>query len=88
MVPRPGRVGEFTQPSLGLFSHVRIVPDTEVHYNIALFPQVSKDEPVALPENLNELPPADPALYGAPPAPRTVEEALLQRLEKFQVINL
>ena len=48
---------------------------------------MSKDEPVPLPENLNELPPADPALYGAPPPPKSVEEALLQRLEKFQVIN-
>ena len=41
---------------------------------------------MALPENLNELPPADPSLYGAPPPPKTVEEALLQRLEKFQVV--
>ena len=50
-----------------------------------LIPQVSKDEPVQLPDNLGELPPADPALYGAPPPPTSVEEALLQRLEKFQV---
>ena len=60
---------------------------SKVIYNTVLLPQVSKDEPVPLPENLNELPPADPALYGAPPPPKSVEEALLQRLEKFQVIN-
>jgi coiled-coil and C2 domain-containing protein 1 len=46
--------------------------------------QISKDEPIEMPENLNDLPPADPALFGAPPPPKTTEEALTQRLEKFR----
>lgn len=37
-----------------------------------------------MPENIEDIPPPDPALFGAPPAPSTIEEALQQRLEKYK----
>ncbi len=46
--------------------------------------QFSRDDPLQLPDNPEDLPPADPALFGAPPPPRTVEEALSQRLAKYR----
>ena len=46
--------------------------------------QFSRDDPIQLPENPEDLPPADPATFGAPPPPATVEEALAQRLAKYR----
>ena len=45
--------------------------------------QFSRDEPIQLPTNVEDIPPPDPAAFGAPPPPKTVEEALKQRLEKY-----
>ena len=46
--------------------------------------QFSRDDPIQMPENPEDLPPADPAVYGAPPPPKTVMEALEQRLAKYK----
>ena len=48
--------------------------------------QFSRDDPLALPPNPEAIPPSasDPAAYGAPPPPATVEEALRQRLERYR----
>ena len=44
----------------------------------------SRDDPIQMPENPDELPPPDPAVFGAPPPPATVAEALQQRLTKYR----
>ena len=46
--------------------------------------QFSRDDPIQMPENPEDLPPVDPSVYGAPPPPRTVQEALEQRLAKYR----
>ena len=46
--------------------------------------QFSRDEPIAMPENVEDIPPPDPAMFGAPPPPSSVEEALNQRLAKYR----
>ncbi len=46
--------------------------------------QFSRDDPIRLPDNPEDIPPADPALFGAPPPPKTVSEALEQRLLKYR----
>ena len=42
--------------------------------------QISRDEPIQMPEKESDIPPPDPAMFGAPPPPKTVLEALNQRL--------
>jgi hypothetical protein len=37
-----------------------------------------------MPDNMDDIPPPDPALFGAPPPPSTIEEALQQRLDKYK----
>jgi len=44
----------------------------------------SRDDPIQIPDNPDELPPPDPAVFGAPPPPTSVEEALQQRLTKYR----
>ena len=44
----------------------------------------SRDDPIDLPENPEDIPPADPKVFGAPPAANTIEEALRQRLAKYK----
>lgn len=44
----------------------------------------SRDDPIQLPENIEDIPPANPEVFGAPPAPQTAAEALKQRLEKYR----
>jgi hypothetical protein len=44
----------------------------------------SRDDPIQMPENPEDIPPPDPAVFGAPPPPATVEEALQQRLAKYR----
>ena len=44
----------------------------------------SRDDPIDLPENPEDIPPPDPKLFGAPPPANTTEEALLQRLAKYR----
>ncbi len=47
--------------------------------------QFSRDDPISLPENPEEIPAADPAaVFGAPPPPGSVKEALEQRLAKYR----
>ena len=44
----------------------------------------SRDDPIDIPENPEDIPPPDPKLFGAPPPANTTEEALLQRLAKYR----
>ena len=44
----------------------------------------SRDDPIQLPENPEDIPAPDPSVFGAPPPPATVEEALQQRLAKYR----
>ncbi len=44
----------------------------------------SRDDPIVMPENPDDIPPANRDVYGAPPPPKTAEEALRQRLEKYR----
>ena len=44
----------------------------------------SRDDPIQIPDNPEDIPPPDPSLFGAPPPPATVEEALQQRLAKYR----
>ena len=44
--------------------------------------QFSRDDPIQVPENEADIPPADNKTFGAPPPPNTVMEALTQRLER------
>ena len=44
----------------------------------------SRDDPIQLPENLEDLPKADATTFGAPPPPATVMEALDQRLKRYR----
>ena len=44
----------------------------------------SRDDPIDLPENPEDIPPADPKVFGAPPPANTIEEALQQRLAKYK----
>ena len=44
--------------------------------------QISRDEPIQMPEKESDIPPPDPSMFGAPPPPKTVMEALNQRLER------
>lgn len=45
----------------------------------------SRDDPIQLPENPEDVPPASPAVFGAPlQPPGTIKEALVQRLEKYR----
>ena len=44
--------------------------------------QISRDEPIQMPEKESDIPPPDPAMFGAPPPPKTVLEALNQRLDR------
>ena len=46
--------------------------------------QFSRDDPVEMPDNPEDIPPPDPSIFGAPPPPKTVEEALQQRLIKYR----
>ena len=45
---------------------------------------ISRDEPITIPENPDEIPPPDHQTFGAPPPPTTTEEALQQRLAKYK----
>lgn len=45
--------------------------------------QFSRDDPIQMPENIEDIP-VDPAQFGAPPPPQNVAEALAQRLEKYR----
>ena len=44
----------------------------------------SRDDPIQLPENPEDLPKADATTFGAPPPPATVLEALDQRLKRYR----
>jgi len=44
----------------------------------------SRDDPIQIPDNPEDIPPPDPSVFGAPPAPNTIEEALNQRLAKYR----
>lgn len=44
----------------------------------------SRDDPIQVPENIEDIPPANPEVFGAPPPPQTADEALKQRLEKYR----
>jgi len=44
----------------------------------------SRDQPIQMPDNPEEIPPPDPAQYGAPPPPKTIMEALQQRHHKYK----
>jgi len=46
--------------------------------------QFSRDDPIQMPDNPQEIPAADPSTFGAPPAPNTTMEALDQRLAKYK----
>ena len=50
----------------------------------AVTKQFSHDTPIEVPANPNEIPPPDPEVFGAPPAPATIKEALTQRLNKYK----
>ena len=43
----------------------------------------SRDDPINIPDNVEDLPPPDPKVFGAPPPPSSVEGALHQRLAKY-----
>ena len=44
----------------------------------------SRDDPIQMPDNPEDIPPANPEVFGAPPAPKSAEEALQQRLAKYR----
>ena len=44
----------------------------------------SRDDPIQIPDNPEDIPPPDPSVFGAPPPPTSVEEALNQRLAKYR----
>ena len=44
----------------------------------------SRDDPIQIPENPEDIPSPDPAVFGAPPPPTSIEEALNQRLSKYR----
>ena len=44
----------------------------------------SRDDPIQLPDKPEDIPAADPAMFGAPPPPATILEALDQRLERYK----
>lgn len=44
----------------------------------------SRDAPLEIPENPDDIPPPKPEVYGAPPPAKTADEALKQRLEKYR----
>ena len=45
---------------------------------------ISRDQPIAIPENPEDIPPPDHATFGAPPPPTSIDEALQQRLNKYR----
>merc|ERR1719412_1786447 len=44
----------------------------------------SRDDPIQIPDNPADIPPPDPSVFGAPPPPKTIEDALNQRLAKYR----
>jgi len=46
--------------------------------------QFSRDTPIVEPSNPNDIPAPQPEMFGAPPAPKSIMEALAQRLDKYK----
>jgi len=72
-------------PSLG---PMPAATTTSVHQGAPSRPELSRtfsrDQPIQIPDNPEEIPPPDPSQYGAPPPPETIAEALQQRLQKYK----